>query len=43
VILDPLGRALSEASVGETVLVADVDRAEVARVRERFPFLQDRR
>ena len=42
-IIDPLGRVLAEASIGETVLVADVDPGEVARVRERFPFLPDRR
>jgi predicted amidohydrolase len=43
VILDPLGRPLAAASIGETVLVADVDPAEVTKVRERFPFLADRR
>jgi predicted amidohydrolase len=43
VILDPLGRPLCEASVGETVLLAEADAGEVARVRKEFPFLQDRR
>ena len=43
VILDPLGRPLAEASLAETVLVADVDAGEVKRVRDRFPFLADRR
>jgi predicted amidohydrolase len=43
VILDPLGRALAEASLTETVLVAEADAAEVKRVRDRFPFLADRR
>jgi predicted amidohydrolase len=43
VILDPLGRPLAAASIGETVLVADVDPSEVTKVRERFPFLADRR
>jgi predicted amidohydrolase len=42
-ILDPLGRTLAEASITETVLVACVDAAEVKRVRDRFPFLVDRR
>lgn len=42
-IIDPLGRTLVEASLTETVLVADVEAGEVGRVRARFPFLQDRR
>jgi omega-amidase len=42
-IIDPLGRTLVEASITETVLVADVEPSEVSRVRDRFPFLQDRR
>ncbi|MEO6703135.1 MAG: nitrilase-related carbon-nitrogen hydrolase [Jatrophihabitantaceae bacterium] len=42
-IIDPLGRALAEASLGEAVLVADADPGEVKRVRDRFPFLADRR
>ena len=41
-IISPLGELLAEAGDGETVLLADVDPAEVTRVRERFPFLQDR-
>lgn len=43
VILDPLGNPLAEASLAETVLVCDVDPGEVKRVRDRFPFLADRR
>ena len=43
VILDPLGRPLAEASLSETVLLCDLDPAEVKRVRDRFPFLADRR
>lgn len=43
VILDPLGRSLAEASLTETVLVCEVDAGEVKRVRDRFPFLADRR
>ncbi len=42
-ILDPLGRTLVEASRGEAVLVASVQASEVLRVRQRFPFLTDRR
>ena len=41
-IIDPLGRTLAEAAHVQTVLTADVDPAEVARVRARFPFLDDR-
>jgi len=42
-VIDPLGRTLAEASVAAGVLVAEVDAAEVARVRAEFPFLADRR
>ncbi len=43
-VIDPLGEVLAEAAPGEeVVLVADVDPARVASVREEFPFLQDRR
>ena len=42
-IIDPLGRALAEASLVETVLVADVSAQQVADVRKTLPFLQDRR
>ena len=42
-IIDPLGRTLVEAQHVETVISADVDPAEVAAVRARFPFLADRR
>jgi predicted amidohydrolase len=42
-IVDPLGRTLTEAAHIQTVLTADVDPAEVGRVRARFPFLADRR
>jgi predicted amidohydrolase len=42
-IIDPLGQTLSEASIGEAVLVADVSAEQVARVREKLPFLRDRR
>jgi predicted amidohydrolase len=42
-VVDPMGRTLAEASLVETVLVADVSAEEVAAVRSRFPFLADRR
>lgn len=42
-IIDPLGRTLAEASVGETVLVSDVMPEFVREVRESLPFLRDRR
>ena len=42
-IIDPLGRTLAEASVGEAVLVAEVGAETVADVRTEFPFLADRR
>jgi predicted amidohydrolase len=42
-IIDPLGRTLAEASVGEAVLVAEVRAETVADVRTDFPFLADRR
>jgi predicted amidohydrolase len=42
-ILDPLGRPLAQASIGEAVLVAEVDAATVTAVRSEFPFLADRR
>jgi predicted amidohydrolase len=41
-VIDPLGRTLAEAAHVQTVLTVDVDPAEVARVRARFPFLDDR-
>lgn len=42
-IIDPLGTVLAESIGSEQVLVADVDPAEVTRVRTELPFLQDRR
>lgn len=42
-IIDPLGQVLAEASVGETVLLADVDAQIVKEVRAKLPFLPDRR
>lgn len=43
VIVDPLGEVLASAAGGEALLVAEVDPAVVAAVRERYPFLRDRR
>lgn len=42
-IIDPLGRTLAEASLTETVLIADVEAEIVAKTRADFPFLADRR
>jgi predicted amidohydrolase len=42
-IFDPLGEMLAGAARTESVLLADVDAAEVAKVRDRFRFLPDRR
>ena len=42
-IVDPLGRTLAEASMGEAVLVADAASEQVAQVRESLPFMRDRR
>lgn len=42
-VIDPMGNVLASASEGETILLAEVEAEEVARVRKRFPFLADRR
>lgn len=42
-VIDPLGRVLAEASLGEAVLVADVLPEQVREVRATLPFLRDRR
>lgn len=42
-VVDPSGRVLAEAGAGEETLSVDLDVAEVARVREGFPVLSDRR
>jgi predicted amidohydrolase len=42
-IVSPMGELLATASGVETMLLADVDAAEVAATRERFAFLPDRR
>ena len=42
-IVSPMGELLASAAGVETVLLADVDAAEVATTRDRFRFLADRR
>ena len=41
-IVSPTGELLATAAGVETVVLADVDAAEVAATRDRFPFLEDR-
>lgn len=42
-IIDPLGYAKATGAMTDTIVVADVDPAEVTRVRSTFPFMADRR
>lgn len=42
-IVDPRGEILAAAAKNETLLLAEVDPAEVAATRRELPFLQDRR
>ncbi len=42
-IVDPLGKVLAEASDLQEVVMGDIDLAEVERVREEYPFLNDLR
>ena len=42
-IVDPMGELLATASGVETIVLADVDAAEVAATRDRLRFLADRR
>lgn len=42
-IIDPFGVVLDEAEYEQRVLSAEVTLGEINRIRERFPFLQDRR
>jgi predicted amidohydrolase len=42
-VISPMGELLATASGVETIVLADVDPAEVAAARERFRFLADRR
>jgi len=43
VILDPLGELISAGGGDECTIVGDVDPDRVAAVREKYPFLRDRR
>ncbi len=43
VMLDPLGEVVAVAGADESVISADVDPERVRAVREKFPFLADRR
>ncbi|MGH3327603.1 MAG: carbon-nitrogen family hydrolase [Streptomycetales bacterium] len=43
VVVDPWGDAVAEAGAGEEVLTAELDTALVAKTRESFPVLPDRR
>ena len=43
VIFDPLGESLTSAGEAECIVLAEVDPGRVAAVRERYPFLADRR
>jgi predicted amidohydrolase len=43
VIVDPWGNVVADAGAEEAVITADVDAAEVTRVRQRYPFLSDRK
>ena len=42
-VVDPMGEVLASAAGGEAMLVTDVSADTVAHVRERLPFLPDRR
>lgn len=42
-IIDPMGEVLAAAAGTETLVIADVDAAEVAATRDRLQFLGDRR
>jgi omega-amidase len=42
-VVSPMGELLATAAGGETLVLADVDAAEVAATRARFAFLADRR
>jgi predicted amidohydrolase len=42
-IISPMGELLATASGVQTIVLADVDPAEVAATRDRFQFLKDRR
>jgi predicted amidohydrolase len=43
VVIDPWGRVIAEAGTEEEVLTVDIDLALVAKIRDEFPVLRDRR
>ena len=42
-IYGPFGEEIPSRSIGEELLIAEIDMTEVARIRQQFPFLQDMR
>jgi predicted amidohydrolase len=42
-IVDPWGRVLAEQESGDGAVIAEIDSAGIAAVRERFPALANRR
>jgi len=42
-VVDPFGEVLAEGGEGEEILLAEIDLAQVADVRQRIPSLKDRR
>ncbi len=42
-IINPLGEIMAQGSDQQTILFADIDPSEVSAIRQKFPFLQDRR
>jgi predicted amidohydrolase len=42
-IIDPLGTVIANAASDATIIYADIDAHTVTAVRQKFPFLQDRR
>jgi len=42
-VVDPAGEIVTRAGEGEELLVVDIDPAQVAEVRQKRPFLRDRR
>jgi predicted amidohydrolase len=43
VVIDPWGRVVAEAGTGEEVMTVEIDLALVAKTRDEFPVLRDRR
>jgi predicted amidohydrolase len=42
-IIDPLGIVIADAASDASIIYADIDAQTVTAVRQKFPFLQDRR